>query len=253
MADKTLYIVGAGPGDPDLMSVKGIKLLKKADVVLYDALVAQELLEQAPPACKRIYVGKRKGKKEFEQTEINRLLVFYAKRYACVVRLKGGDPYVYGRGHEELEYAIQQGVHAEVIPGISSAIAAPSHAGIPLTKRGVNESFWVVTGTLSSGQISGDIQWAAKSSATVVVLMGRSHLKEIADIFTRERSQHEPAAIIQSATTADARVITGTASTLHQLAEENAIGSPAILIFGKVVNERIVLEALTRKQNATII
>ena len=115
-------------------------------------------LAYARPSCKLIYVGKRKGKKEFSQEEINQLLVFYAARFNCVVRLKGGDPYVFGRGHEELEYAVKRGVHVEVIPGISSALAAPASAGIPLTKRGVNESFWVITGTLSSGEISNDIR-----------------------------------------------------------------------------------------------
>jgi len=246
----TLYIVGAGPGDADLISVKGMKLICKADVVLYDALVSPELLLCAPAACKRVYVGKRKGRKEFEQDEINKLLVFYARRYGCVVRLKGGDPYVYGRGHEELAYAVSQGIATEVVPGISSAIAAPSEAGIPLTKRGVNESFWVVTGTLSNGQISNDIQWAARSSATVIVLMGRSHVETIAAIFARERSPLEPAAIIQSATTAESRTLIGTAETLHRLAEENAIGSPAILVFGKVINERIVSDALTQTRIA---
>jgi len=245
-----LYIVGAGPGDPDLISVKGMKLISSADVVLYDALVSPELLRRAPPTCKRVYVGKRKGRKEFEQEEINKLLVFYARRYNCVVRLKGGDPYVYGRGHEELSYAASQGIHTEVVPGISSAIAAPSEAGIPLTKRGVNESFWVVTGTLSNGQISGDIQWAARSSATVIVLMGRSHLETIASIFAHARSPHEPAAIIQSATTPESRILIGTAETLHGLAEENAIGSPAILVFGKVINERRVNDTLAHTRIA---
>jgi len=249
---KTLYIVGAGPGDAELISVKGLKLIQRAEVVLYDALVSPELVQCVPDNCKRVYVGKRKGKKEFSQDEINRLLVFYARRYRCVVRLKGGDPYVYGRGHEELAYAVSQGITTEVVPGISSSIAAPSEAGIPLTKRGVNESFWVVTGTLSSGELANDLYWAARSSATVVVLMGRSQVEAIANIFSRERSPDEPAAIIQSATTAESRTVIGTASTLHQLAEVNAIGSPAILVFGKVINERIVADTIAHTQAATV-
>src|SRR5690349_6782287 len=175
----TLKIVGAGPGDPELITLKGMKALQSADVILYDALASSKLLEYATPNCKRVFVGKRRGKKEFSQEEINQLIVFYATRYGTVVRLKGGDPNVFGRGHEELEYATRRGVEVIVIPGISSALAAPSSAGIPLTKRGVNESFWVVTGTLSSGELSNDIHLAAQSTATVIILMGLSHLKNI--------------------------------------------------------------------------
>ncbi|MBA4055659.1 MAG: uroporphyrinogen-III C-methyltransferase [Marivirga sp.] len=244
----TLYIMGAGPGDPDLISVKGLKLLQRADVILYDALVSPELLAAAKPGCRTIYVGKRKGHKEFPQEEINSLLVFYARRFNCVVRLKGGDPYVFGRGHEELEFATSQGVNVQVIPGISSALAAPSAAGIPLTKRGVNESFWVITGTLSSGEISGDIQLAAQSSATVIILMGLNQLQKIASIFTQMRSPHEPVAVIEKATLADQRVVCGTAATIFDLAKENEINTPAIIVVGKVVDERGVMPSLKELQ-----
>jgi uroporphyrin-III C-methyltransferase len=233
-----VVLVGAGPGDPELISVKGMKALTKARVILYDALVAKELLEFASPDCKLVYVGKRKGKKEFQQDEINKLLVFYATRFEHVVRLKGGDPNVFGRGHEEMEYALKFGVRVEVIPGISSAIAAPSSAGIPLTKRGVNESFWVITGTLSSGEISNDLQLAAQSSATVVILMGVSHLREIASIFFKYRSPDEPIAIVQEATRPGQKTITGTVADIHDRALKNRISSPAVIIVGKVVNER---------------
>ena len=151
-----IIFAGAGPGDPELISVKALKALQHADVVLYDALVDPSLLKHTPFGCKHIDVGKRKEKKEFAQEEINHLLVFYARRYGVVVRLKGGDPNVFGRGHEEMRYARQYGIPSEVIPGISSAIAAPAAADIPLTKRVVNESFWVITGTLSSGELSND-------------------------------------------------------------------------------------------------
>lgn len=240
----TLYILGAGPGDPDLISVKGMKLLQKADVVLYDALVSPELLTAVRPHCRMIYVGKRKGRKEFPQEEINNLLVFYTRRYNCVVRLKGGDPYVFGRGHEELEFASSRGVRVEVIPGISSALAAPSAAGIPLTKRGVNESFWVITGTLSSGEISTDIQLAAQSSATVIILMGLNQLQKIASIFVEMRSPLEPMAVIEKATLPNQRVICGTASTIFYLVKENEINTPAIIVIGKVVNERHMIDSL---------
>ena len=171
-----VWILGAGPGDPELITVKGLKTIQKADVILYDALVSTELLDYAPLGCKKIYVGKRKGHKEFPQEEINQLIVFYAIRSECVVRLKGGDPNVFGRGHEEMEYVKRRGISVEMISGISSVLAAPAAAGIPLTKRGVNESFWVITGTLSSGEMSNDIVLAAQSTATVVILMGMTHL-----------------------------------------------------------------------------
>jgi uroporphyrin-III C-methyltransferase len=234
----TLYIIGAGPGDPELISIKGMKRIQQADVILYDALVSKELLAIAKPGCRMIYVGKRKGRKEFSQDEINHLLVFHSRRFNCVVRLKGGDPYVFGRGHEELEYATSRGVKVEVIPGISSALAGPSAAGIPLTKRGVNESFWVITGTLSSGEISNDIQLAARSSATVIILMGLSQLQQIASLFIQMRSPMEPVAIIERATLPDQRIITGTVATIVHLAEENDISTPAIIVIGKVVDER---------------
>ncbi|HMG93042.1 MAG TPA: uroporphyrinogen-III C-methyltransferase [Chryseolinea sp.] len=239
----TLYIIGAGPGDPELITLKALKALKKADVILYDALVSDQLLAHATPNAKLVFVGKRKGRKEFSQEEINELIVFYASRVSCVVRLKGGDPFVFGRGHEELEYASRRGIAVEVIPGISSALAAPASAGIPLTKRGVNESFWVITGTVSSGDISNDIALAAESSATVIILMGINKLKEILSIFIKERSPFEPAAIIEHATLPTQRVISGTVYSLHEQIHADQIKTPAVIVIGKVVDERHVAVA----------
>jgi uroporphyrin-III C-methyltransferase len=240
----TLSIVGAGPGDPELITVKGLKALQEADVILYDALVSKVLLEYARPLCKLVYVGKRRGKKEFSQDEINQLIVFYATRFRFVVRLKGGDPNVFGRGHEELEYASRCGISVNVIPGISSAIAAPAAAGIPLTKRGVNESFWVVTGTLSSGEISNDLYLAAKSSATVIILMGMNHLIDIATIFQNARSPFEPAAVIQNATLPEQKIVIGRVNDIYHRVLENEISSPAVIVIGKVVLERNVIGSL---------
>jgi len=237
--ERRVIIMGAGPGDPELITVKGVKALRQADVILYDALVSPELLEHASPACKRVFVGKRKGKKEFSQEEINQLIVFYATRFACVVRLKGGDPFVFGRGHEELAYVTRRGLKAEIIPGISSALAAPASVGIPLTKRGVNESFWVVTGTLSSGALANDLLPAARSSATVVVLMGLSQLTEIAALISQERSADEPMAIIQNATTSTQKCVVATAGTIVAEAARQTIGTPAVIVVGHVVNERL--------------
>ncbi|MBL0744780.1 uroporphyrinogen-III C-methyltransferase [Chryseolinea lacunae] len=239
-----IILLGAGPGDPELLSIKGMKALQQADVVLYDALVASEILDHTSPECKRVFVGKRKGKKEFSQEEINQLLVFYAGRYNCVVRLKGGDPFVFGRGHEELEYAAHRGLNVEIIPGISSALAAPAAVGIPVTKRGVNESFWVVTGTLASGEIGKDLFLAAQSSATVIVLMGMSHLAEIAALISRERSPHEPMAVIQQATWTGQQHVTGRAHTIVDDAARQGIGAPAVIVIGNVVAEQRLPQAL---------
>ncbi|HEY9006339.1 uroporphyrinogen-III C-methyltransferase [Ohtaekwangia sp.] len=244
----TVTMVGAGPGDPELITIKGMKAICLADVILYDALASKELLAFAKPSCKLVYVGKRKGKKEFAQEEINQLIVFYATRYKNVVRLKGGDSYVFGRGHEELEYAVRRGIYVDVVPGLSSALAAPASCGIPVTKRGVNESFWVITGMLSSGEMSKDIALAAQSSATVVILMGMTHIRAIMELFQQSRSLLEPAAVIQYATLAEQRSIRGTVSTICQLAEEQQISSPAVIVIGNVVNESYLLEELAGKQ-----
>lgn len=230
-------IVGAGPGDPELITVKGLKAIKQARVVLHDALTSPDLLMFASTGCKKIYVGKRKGIKEFPQDEINQLIVFYAIKYGKVVRLKGGDPYVFGRGHEELTYVKRRGIEVEVINGVSSALAAPAAAGIPLTKRGINESFWVITGTLSSGEISNDITLAAQSSATVIILMGMSYLSEIALLFQKTRGAEEPIAVIQEATNANQKVAIGNATNITHRVEALHITSPAVIVVGRVVDE----------------
>lgn len=167
-----LTLVGAGPGDADLITLKAIKALQQADVVLYDALVNPALLEHAAAAAPKVFVGKRAGAHSLKQDEINKLIVDSAMAYGHVVRLKGGDPFVFGRGYEELAYADKFNIATEVVPGISSSIAVPELQQIPLTIRGVNESFWVITGTTSSGEISRDIPLAAQSSASVIILMG---------------------------------------------------------------------------------
>jgi uroporphyrin-III C-methyltransferase len=251
-ATSKVWIMGAGPGDPELITVKGLKTLQQADVILYDALVSTALLDHAPLGCKKIYVGKRKGHKEFPQEEINRLIVFYAIRSECVVRLKGGDPNVFGRGHEEMEYVKRRGISVEMIPGISSVLAAPAAAGIPLTKRGINESFWVITGTLSSGEMSKDIALAAQSTATVVILMGMTHLTKIARLFQHFRTHNEPIAVIQQATTAHQKIIVGTAGDIVQRAVESNITSPAVIVIGNVVTEGEVANLLVTVNSGVI-
>lgn len=234
-----LSLVGAGPGDPDLITLKGIKALQSADVILYDALANPELLEYAPATALRIYVGKRAGLHQKQQEEINKMIVGYVKTMGHVVRLKGGDPYVFGRGHEELEYAFHHGIPGEYIPGISSAVAVPGLAGFPLTKRGSNESFMVLTGTLRDGSLSADIPLAAKTSATVVILMGISKLKQIIPIFREERGNREPIALIQNGSQTNERILTGTLGDILEKQEKANIEAPAIILIGEVVSEKL--------------
>ncbi len=179
-----LTVVGAGPGDVELITLKAIKALRNADVVLYDALVDIELLEYAPQA-EQIFVGKRRGCYSYQQDQINELIVSRAKSCGHVVRLKGGDPFVFGRGSEEMEYAAAHGLNVAMVPGISSCLSVPAAQNIPVTKRGSAESFWVITGTTKEHKLSNDIQLAAKSSATVVILMGMSKLPQIVELFKK--------------------------------------------------------------------
>lgn len=230
-----LTLVGAGPGDPDLISVKGIKALGTANVILYDALVSEELLHYAPAAAKRIYVGKRVGYHSYAQKEINRLIVEYAFNEGHVVRLKGGDPFIFGRGGEEIDYAESFGIETEVVPGISSSTGVPALQKIPLTKRGINESVWIITGTTSSGKISNDLYLAAQSSSTVVILMGMKKLTEIARIFSKPGKGETPAAIIQNGSLRNEKIALGTVDTLVEISRTEKLGNPAIIVIGEVV------------------
>lgn len=231
-----ITLVGAGPGDAELITIKGIKALQTADVVLYDALVNEELLEFAPAHATKVYVGKRSGDHSFSQENINKLMIDYALNYGHVVRLKGGDPFVFGRGYEELDHAADYSIPAQVIPGISSSIGVPGLQGIPVTHRGLSESFWVVTGTTSDGKVSADLYQAAKTKATIVVLMGIHKLAEIAEIFKNEGKNRLPVAVIQSGSTSNEKVVVGVVDTIVEVAEENAITSPALIVFGEVVS-----------------
>ena len=230
-----LTLVGAGPGDPDLITLKGLKALQSADVVLYDALVNPVLLEHASTA-RKIFVGKRKGFHRYSQDEINKKIVENAFEYGHVIRLKGGDPFVFGRGTEEIDYAEKFGIPTHIVPGISSSSAVPSSIGIPLTKRGVSESFWVITGCTSSRQLSLDVGLAAQSSATVVILMGMHKLNQITDVYRNLEKEMIPAAVIQNGTMKNERSVIGTIDTLAYLVAQNKLSSPAIIIIGEVVN-----------------
>lgn len=231
-----LSLVGAGPGDPDLISVKGVKALRNADVVLYDALTHPDLLDYAEKDIPKIFVGKRAGKHSFRQDEINQLIIDCAHEYGHVVRLKGGDPFIFGRGHEEMEYARLCGLEVACIPGISSATSLAGLQHVPLTRRFMSESMWVVTATTREGTLSKDIHLAAQSSASIVILMGMRKLAQIVEVFKGLNNEHTPAMIIQNGSLENEKVVVGPLEKLPELAIEKGIGTPAIIVIGEVVS-----------------
>lgn len=244
-----LTLVGAGPGDPDLITVKGMKAIASADVILYDALVDKDLLNYAKTDAIKIFVGKRGGKRSIKQEQINLLIVKYAYQYGSVVRLKGGDPFVFGRGHEELEYAENFGILTEIIPGITSAISVPALQGIPVTRRGISESFWVITGSTKEGRLSKDIELAAQSTATIVVLMGMNKLSEIVQIYRDLGISETPVGIIQNGSTSNEIKGFGTMDNIIDVVSQKRIKSPAIIIIGKVVEMHPELSEILAEVN----
>ncbi len=245
MKTPKLTLVGAGPGDSDLITLKGVRALEKADVVLYDALVHPALLAHAPESAERVFVGKRPwqgggslptgGRCEFSQPEINHLIVQYAHKYGHVVRLKGGDPFVFGRGFEELMFAQDCGVETAVVPGLSSSYAVPALAGIPLTTRGISESFWVLTGTTKDHQLSDDIRTAVHSEATLVILMGMKHLPDIVRLLTAVGRADTPVGIIQNGSWETERMAVAPASEIVDAVVQLGFSNPAIIVIGDVV------------------
>jgi len=232
-----LTIVGAGPGDIELITVKGINALGEADVILYDALVNKELLKYAPVDALKIYVGKRSKQHTYTQEQINTLIVDLAFAHGHVVRLKGGDPFVFGRGQEEIKYAELFNIETAVVPGISSSIGVPASVGIPVTHRGVSESFWVITGTTTSGEISKDVKLAAQTDATVVILMGVEKLAQIVEVYKRAGKDETAIALIQNGTLATQNLAIGTIEIIEAIAAEEKIKSPAVIVIGEVVKQ----------------
>ncbi len=233
-ADGIVYIVGGGPGDPGLITVKGLNALRRADIVLYDRLAAPELLDEVPVDAERIDVGKEPKKHRRSQAEINDLLIEKAREGKIVVRLKGGDPFVFGRGGEECQALAEAGVRYEVIPGVSSAIAVPAYAGIPVTQRGVTTAFAVVAG--HTGGTESDIDWNGIARiGTIVFLMGVEHLEEIVlQLIAHGRLPETPAALIQDGTTSDQVVVKGTLKDIFEKSKD--ILPPAVFIVGEVVD-----------------
>ncbi|SER98874.1 uroporphyrin-III C-methyltransferase [Gracilibacillus ureilyticus] len=243
-----VYLVGAGPGDPDLITVKALKCIQKADVILYDRLVNQQLIKEAKPDADLIYCGKLPKMHFMKQETINHLLVKYAKKGRTVVRLKGGDPFVFGRGAEEAEVLAKQGIEYEVVPGITSGIAAPAYADIPITHREVGRSFAVITGHCKNGQ-PGEINWEqlANSVDTLAIYMGMSNLSFIIDQLLKAGKRKEtPIAIIHAGTTEQQRMVSGTLDSILEIVKADKIKNPAMIIIGEVVQ---IGENLRRLKN----
>lgn len=249
MKKPSLTLVGAGPGDPELLTVKAIKTIRSADVVLYDALVSDEILALIPSGIPAWSVGKRAGVHSHLQEDINSIIVNLAHRHGHVVRLKGGDPFVFGRGYEEMHYAAQHGLSVTVVPGISSALAVPASANIPLTARGISESFFVITGTTRAGDISNDIRLAAQSTATVVILMGLSQLGSIMDEFKKAGKKDVAVTVIENGTLPTSRSVTGSVSTIEDLVAEKNIAAPAVIVVGRVVECAAEIASLSGEQS----
>jgi uroporphyrin-III C-methyltransferase len=237
-----VYIVGAGPGDVELLTLKTYKLIKSADVILYDRLINQEILSLAKPDCELVYVGKEDGKHTVEQEKINELLLRYAYTKDIVVRLKGGDPFVFGRGGEETLFLAQHSVEFEVVPGVSSAIAVPACAGIPLTFRGVSSSFAVITGHEDPRKERSDIDWESlKGINTLVFLMVVKNRREIAKkLIEVGRNPEEPVAFIERGTTHEQRIVISSLLEVSQSPPE--VSPPAVMVVGKVVKLREMLK-----------
>jgi uroporphyrin-III C-methyltransferase len=229
-----VFLVGAGPGDPKLLTLRGAEVLAVADVVIYDRLASPALLELASASAERVYAGKEPGRAAMRQEQINALLVERARRGQRVVRLKGGDPFVFGRGGEEALACVHAGVPFEVVPGVSSALAAPAYAGIPVTHRGVAHSFAVVTASAAHGDTV-DLARVATAVDTLVVLMAAGKLAQVcAELIDAGRPASEPAAMVQWAATQEQKSVIGTLEDLPSLARAAAIGPPATLVVGDV-------------------
>ncbi|MFD1771047.1 uroporphyrinogen-III C-methyltransferase [Sphingobacterium suaedae] len=239
-SSKKLFVVGAGPGDPELLTIKALNIVKNANVILYDNLINKDILEFSDANCIKRYVGKDPSGNYVPQEEINNLILNYCARYDVVVRLKGGDPYLFGRGFEEWSIAKQQGIEISYVPGISSMQGA-GMSDIPLTHRGVSEGVWALTGMKRDGSLSADLQLAVQSKSTVVIYMGMQKLDEIARMYVMNGKGDMPAAIIQHATCSQERKVLCKVADLLKASRQHGLGHPAIIVIGEVVNLQHVL------------
>ena len=242
MSQGKVVLVGAGPGDPELITLRGLRWLRRAEVIVYDQLVTPALLDEAPEHALRIFAGKSAGRHYLEQSAINAILIHHARRGRLVVRLKGGDPFVFGRGGEEMLACARAGVAVEVVPGVSAAIAVPAAAGIPVTHRGFASSFAVVTGHEDPAKPESAVDWERLAMAvdTLVILMGVGTLPRItARLLAAGRSEDTPAAVIHRGTTQAEETVVGTLGDIAARAAE--IQAPAVIVIGEAVAFRPLL------------
>lgn len=234
--NSTVYLVGAGPGAIDLLTLKAFNLIKTADVIVYDRLVSDEIMSLIPNSAVKHFVGKQESEHTLPQEEINYLLVEYARKFQKVVRLKGGDPFVFGRGGEEITELLKYGINFEVVPGISSSISSLTYAGIPITHRGVSNNFLVMTGHTCKEDGLTEVDWnGLKNAGTLVFLMGIRNRKIIAqNLINAGKNKNTPVAFIEKATTVNQRVVCSTLDGV--LKDEISVESPAVFVVGDVVN-----------------
>lgn len=232
-----VYIVGAGPGDAELITVKGLRTIQQADVILYDRLINDDLLKEAKKDAQLIFCGKLPGKHAMIQDQIHEQLVHYAQQGKVVVRLKGGDPFVFGRGAEEAEVLAQHQIPFEIVPGITSGIAAAAYAGIPVTHRDLGSSFAIVTGHMQEGK-DDSIKWESLATGidTIAIYMGVQNLPYIVNkLVSHGRSEQTPVALIHWGTYEKQRTVTGTLATIKTIVKEQKIENPSIILVGEVV------------------
>lgn len=233
-----VYLTGAGPGDVELLTLKAVKAIQNADILIYDRLVNPEILELAKKECELIYVGKEDKKHTLPQEDINELIYQASLKYENVVRLKGGDPFVFGRGAEEALYLKQRGIHFEIIPGITSAIAVPAYAGIPVTHRGLTTSFRVVTGHENPKKKISQIEWETfLNDETIIFLMGYHNIEIISSkLLSLGKRKDYPCAVISKGTTTEQKVVVGTLEDIVEKSKD--LPTPVMIIIGEVVNLR---------------
>lgn len=233
----TVYLVGAGPGDPDLLTVRAVKLLGAADVVVYDNLVGAGVLDYIPPAAERIYAGKQNCRHTMRQEDINALLVRLARQGKRVVRLKGGDPFIFGRGGEEIEVLAAEGIPYEIVPGISAANGVACYAGIPLTHRDYAQTCLFTTGHLKDGTLDLDWEALARPHQTVVIYMGLNALRDIcSELIAHGQAPDMPVAVVEHGTTCNQRVACGSLNTIADVVASRAFTSPCLIIVGEVTS-----------------
>jgi uroporphyrin-III C-methyltransferase len=255
MPSGKVYIVGAGPGAHDLITVRGLIVLREADVVCYDALISPQLLEQAPPGAERIYVGKRCRHPSMKQEDINKLIVAKSREGKTVVRLKGGDPFIFGRGGEEALACAQAGIEFEVIPGVSAALGAASYAGIPLTHRGISSSVAFVTAHGAGSDGSPDLRWIqlAGTVDTLVVFMGSSWLGKIAAALIESGvSGAKPVAVVSNATSDTQVTVIGALDTIAEQVAQAQLPTPMLIIIGEVARLGEILSWFERQRAAEL-